>query len=217
MPAFARAPYAGHGTVSLDLEDSTSYRCSGRCQRAGLAPRTSVRRNGDVRGSTPARSLSRSSDGQAPRSRSTTWKRSFELHVGHLAAGRHPEHQDPKRGVGRHFPNTFTAMHFGNRTLASRVPRVSKPDMCRKIGCRADRRLARLRDAVCDRRAARLLVWRIPAGTGRRARSMSVSPASPAGGLWHSSSHRPRAASSRRHRRFGQGRGVTADSMIAEV
>lgn len=58
-------------------------------------------------------------------------KQHFELHV---VTSRQADIERPTRAfVELHFPDTFTAMHFGNHFGKSGA-KVSKPDMCRKIG-----------------------------------------------------------------------------------
>ena len=63
-------------------------------------------------------------------------KRSFDLHV---VTSRQTDIEPQTRAFcAKHFPGVFTELHFGNHygkpDWLGRVRRVSKPDMCRKIG-----------------------------------------------------------------------------------
>jgi uncharacterized HAD superfamily protein len=58
-------------------------------------------------------------------------KESFELHV--VTSRQADIEQKTRDFVEKHFPDTFTGMHFGNHFGRSGA-KVSKPDMCAKIG-----------------------------------------------------------------------------------
>ena len=128
VPAFARFSNARHGTVSLDLQDFTSY-MFWEVPKCRLASRESAMERVYEFHASPFFEQIEPIPGAAIAL--DHLKRSFELHV---VTSRQADIEHQTRAwVERHFPNTFTAMHFGNHFGKSGA-KVSKPDMCRKIG-----------------------------------------------------------------------------------